>query len=76
MLVLVIVVFFSYVQLSWKRTFDAPYPDIVASDDPVLIERGKYLAYGPAHCAVLKAEGYTREAPCHGDVFPAWMRLT
>ncbi|MFO7613999.1 MAG: c-type cytochrome [Bacteroidales bacterium] len=51
-LVLVIVVFFSYVQLSWKKTFDAPYPDIVASDDLVLIERGKYLAYGPAHCAV------------------------
>jgi mono/diheme cytochrome c family protein len=50
-LVLVIVAFFSYVQLSWNKTFDAPYPDIKASTDPVMIERGKYLAFGWSHCA-------------------------
>lgn len=33
-----------------RRTFDAPYPDITASTDPKVIERGRYLAYGPAHC--------------------------
>jgi mono/diheme cytochrome c family protein len=32
------------------RTFDAPYPAIHASDDPKVIARGRYLAYGPAHC--------------------------
>ncbi|HEX6178413.1 MAG TPA: cytochrome c, partial [Thermoanaerobaculia bacterium] len=32
------------------RTFDAPYPDIEASSDPKVIARGRYLAYGPAHC--------------------------
>ncbi len=40
-----------YVQLRWDRTFDAPYPGIHASTDPQVIARGKYLAYGPAHCA-------------------------
>ena len=33
-----------------------PTHGIHASDDPQLIERGRYLAYGPAHCA-----------SCHGD---------
>lgn len=50
-LVLVVVVMVGYVQLSWKKTFDAPYPDITASTDPEVIARGRYLAYGPSHCA-------------------------
>jgi mono/diheme cytochrome c family protein len=41
-----------YVQLSYKKKFDAPYPQITASRDPAVIERGKYIAYGPAHCAI------------------------
>ncbi|MBK8485799.1 MAG: cytochrome c [Saprospiraceae bacterium] len=40
----------AYVQFSWNRKFDAPYPDIKASKDSSIIARGKYLAYGPAHC--------------------------
>lgn len=31
--------------------YDAPYPDITASTDSSIIARGRYLAYGPAHCA-------------------------
>lgn len=31
--------------------FDAPYPDIHASTDSDVIARGKYLVFGPAHCA-------------------------
>lgn len=31
--------------------FDAPYPQIKASTDSTVIARGKYLVYGPAHCA-------------------------
>jgi len=50
-LVLIIVVLFGYVQLRYNRTFDASLPAIQASNDPVVIERGKYLAYGLAHCA-------------------------
>jgi mono/diheme cytochrome c family protein len=38
------------------RTFDAPYPDITASQDPTVVERGRYLAFGLAHCV-----------DCHGD---------
>jgi mono/diheme cytochrome c family protein len=34
-----------------RRTYDAPYPAIAASDDPAVIARGRYLVYGPAHCA-------------------------
>jgi len=51
-LVILIVALFGYVQTSYNKTFDAPYPEIKASIDPVMIERGKYLAYGPSHCAI------------------------
>lgn len=30
---------------------DAPYPDIKASTDSAVIAHGRYLVYGPAHCA-------------------------
>ena len=40
------------VQFRWDRTFDdVPTPEITASDDSAVIARGRYLAYGPAHCA-------------------------
>jgi hypothetical protein len=50
-IILVVVALIGYVQLFWNKTFDAPYPEITASIDPAVIERGRYLAYGPAHCA-------------------------
>jgi mono/diheme cytochrome c family protein len=39
-------------QARWDRTFDVAEPALRASADPALIERGRYLAYGPAHCAM------------------------
>ncbi|PKA03680.1 c-type cytochrome, partial [Leptospira ellisii] len=30
--------------------YDAPYPEVSASRDPIVIERGKHLATGAAHC--------------------------
>jgi mono/diheme cytochrome c family protein len=39
-----------------RRTYEAPLPDLHASSDPAVIARGKYLAYGAAHCV-----------DCHGD---------
>jgi mono/diheme cytochrome c family protein len=42
--------------LRQNRTFEAPYPGIKASQDPQVIERGRYLAYGLAHCV-----------DCHGE---------
>ncbi|HNB81817.1 MAG TPA: hypothetical protein PLP14_06955 [Chitinophagaceae bacterium] len=47
LLIIGIVVF---VQFTWQKKFDAPYPDIKASTDSAVIERGRYLAFGPAHC--------------------------
>ncbi len=49
-LVLIICGFYTFVQLSWNKKFEAPYPAIKASSDSTIIARGRYLAYGPAHC--------------------------
>ncbi len=46
-----LVVLVIYIFLGSGKTFDAPYPDLSASKDSALIARGKYLAFGPAHCA-------------------------
>lgn len=35
----------------WDRTFEAPYPEIAATADPEVVEYGRYLVYGPMHCA-------------------------
>jgi len=54
-LLIIVIVFVAgivtYALTSYKKTFDAPFPDITASTDSVVIARGKYLALGPAHCA-------------------------
>jgi mono/diheme cytochrome c family protein len=50
-LAILILGLFIYVQLAWKKKFDAPYPAIKASNDSAVIARGKYLVYGPMHCA-------------------------
>lgn len=50
LLVLLIAGFIAFVQFSWNKKFEAPYPEIKASTDSTVIARGKYLAYGPAHC--------------------------
>ena len=42
--------FVAVVHVRSQRTFEAPYPQIQASTDPAVIEHGRYLAYGPAHC--------------------------
>lgn len=33
-----------------QRTYDVPLPALAASRDPERVARGRYLAYGPAHC--------------------------
>jgi mono/diheme cytochrome c family protein len=50
-IVLLIVLIVLYILIFEDGKFDAPYPDIQASKDSTLIARGKYLVYGPAHCA-------------------------
>lgn len=48
---------FVAVQTRANRTFDIPEPPLRASTDPAVIERGRYLAFGPAHCASCHARG-------------------
>ncbi len=69
-IVTVIVIVIVYVQFGWKKTYDAPLPDIKASTDPVMIERGKYLAYGPSHCASCHAPMDKAMAIEEGQIFP------
>ncbi|WP_194775265.1 cytochrome c [Pararhodonellum marinum] len=51
LLLVVIGGFVVYVQLNWNKTYDIPNPDLQVSTDPEVIERGKYLVHGPAHCS-------------------------
>jgi len=50
-----VVILLVLVNFRYKRTFEAPYPDIKASTDSAMIARGRYLAYGPAHCSFCHA---------------------
>lgn len=49
-IVLFLVGIFIFIQLTWDKKYEAPYPNIKASTDSAVIERGKHLVYGPAHC--------------------------
>lgn len=49
------------VMLSQNKKYDAPYPAIKASTDSSVLARGKYLVYGPAHCADCHAKQGTEE---------------
>ena len=53
---LLLIILFLAVALKQNITFGAPYPTIHASKDSAVLARGKYLVYGPAHCA-----------DCHGS---------
>ena len=40
-----------YISMAWDKKYDLPYPDLTASTDSAVIERGRYLVHGPAHCS-------------------------
>jgi mono/diheme cytochrome c family protein len=46
-----VVGFVAFVELRWDRPYAVPYPALRARTDSGTIARGRYLAYGPAHCA-------------------------
>lgn len=50
-ILLVVVIVAVAVSVRWDRRFQAPYPNFAASRDPAVLARGRYLAYGPAHCS-------------------------
>ena len=69
-LLLLIVGLFVTVQLRWRRTFDEPLPDIHASTDSAVIATGRYLAFGPAHCAYCHTTVETGPALDRGEQPP------
>jgi mono/diheme cytochrome c family protein len=50
-LVLIIVGAVIYINTAWDKKYDLPYPDLSVSTDSAVIERGRYLVHGPAHCS-------------------------
>lgn len=50
-LALLVLIVFVPITVRWNRRFSAPYPRLAASQDSTVIARGRYLAYGPAHCS-------------------------
>jgi len=50
-LVVIIAGLLIFIFVAWNKKHNAPYPAITASTDSVVIARGKYLVFGPAHCA-------------------------
>ncbi len=49
----VLIGFTIFINLNYEQSFDGAFPvkDLSIKADSTMIERGKYLAYGPAHCA-------------------------
>ena len=50
-IVCLVTLFLIYVQLTYKREFNAPVTGIKASGDSAVIARGAYLVTGQAHCS-------------------------
>ena len=65
LLALVVVGFVTYVEARASPNLqfpDTPSPPIVASGDPAVIERGRLLVHGAAHCAACHG-GYDEDHP-------------
>jgi len=69
-LVSIVAILVITVAFRWNRTFDAPYPPLVASRDTAVIARGRYLAYGPAHCSDCHTPPSERAALRAGTLVP------
>lgn len=69
-IVAIIVLFIVYALVKPESTFDAPYPKINASNDSTVIARGKYLVYGPAHCAYCHAPSNEFQKVEAGEIVP------
>lgn len=53
-----------------NKKFDAPFPNLHASNDSATIARGKYLAYGPAHCSGCHSPKENQEKINMGEELP------
>ena len=69
-IVLVIGTLLVTINVRWKRTFAVPYPALAATSDSATVARGRYLAYGPAHCAACHTSADNQAALRAGE-YPA-----
>jgi len=66
-----VIIFVVIVFVLQNRKFAAPYPaNIHASTDTALIARGKYLAFGPAHCSGCHSPAANQEKINAGEMLP------
>lgn len=49
-LAVVTIIFISVVYMLQNRKFDAPYPDVHASKDSAVINKGRHIVFSQAHC--------------------------
>jgi len=52
------------------KKFNAPYPAIHAVNDSAVIERGKYLVFGPAHCSGCHSPAANQAKINNGEILP------
>ena len=69
-LVLLVAAGFVAVATGWARTYEAPYPPIAASGALDVVERGRYLVYGPAACAYCHVVRERWPALARGEMLP------
>jgi mono/diheme cytochrome c family protein len=69
-IVAIILLFIVYALVRPESTFKAPYPKITATTDSSVIARGKYLVYGPAHCAYCHAPSNQFQQVEAGKIVP------
>ena len=66
----IVIIFVILVFALQNKKFDAPFPDLHASNDSATIARGKYLAYGPAHCSGCHSPAENQEKINMGEELP------
>jgi mono/diheme cytochrome c family protein len=69
-LVALVAIVLATVAARWDRTFDVPTPELKSSSDPTVIARGRYLAFGPAHCSDCHAGLESRAVLAQGGTPP------
>ena len=66
----VVIIFVIIVFSLQNKKFDAPFPNLHATKDSAVIERGRYLAYGPAHCSGCHTPAAEQQKVMNGDESP------
>jgi mono/diheme cytochrome c family protein len=70
LILLLLLGFATFVALRQDLRFDTPFPDVTASTDPVVIERGRYVVRELAPCAACHGDPAQRERYFNGDEVP------